>query len=205
MRDVELLERLRATGKDFFTVADMEKLTGLERGSLYVFLSRLSERGVLRRAARGLYLLPGAFPRVERMATQLYFPCYLSFESVLSRTGVLGLVPYTLTFATTRKTKRLLVLDQVVEYRKLRESLFFGFEPADGYYVARPEKALLDSLYLASCGKGSLPGEGLDLYVLDRDLLREYAERFPPAVSRKLDGMLRGPEHESLAEDRPLG
>ncbi|WP_287155589.1 type IV toxin-antitoxin system AbiEi family antitoxin domain-containing protein, partial [Candidatus Solincola tengchongensis] len=168
MRDIELLEKLRATGKDFFTVSDLKKVTGLERESLYVALSRLSGKGVLRRAARGVYLLPDTYPPAEKIATQLYFPCYLSFESALSRAGVLGLVPYVLTFATPRKTRRLRVLEQVVEYRRLREDLFFGFELAEGYYLARPEKALLDALYLAAYGKGSLPESELDLSLLDR-------------------------------------
>lgn len=128
---------------------------------------------------------------MESLATHLYFPCYLSFESVLSRAGVISMIPYAVTFATTRKTKRTLILEQSVEFRKVREDLFFGFELADGYYIARPEKALLDSLYLAVSGKGPLPEEELDLSTLDLGLLREFAERFPPAVSRKLANVLR--------------
>lgn len=186
MRDTELLKRLRATGKEFFTIPDLEKVTGLGKDSLYVALSRLTERGVLRRAARGIYVFPDNYPTVERIATQLYFPCYLSFESVLSRAGVLSLVPYVFSFATPRKTRRLRVLDQVVEYRKLREDLFFGFEKEEGYYLARPEKAFLDSLYLAALGKGTLPESELNLSMLDRDLLRVYSERFPPVVINRL-------------------
>ena len=190
MRDAELAVRLKETGKEFFSLPDLEKVTGLKKGSLYVALSRLSERGILRRAARGIYVLPDANPLPEKVASQLYFPCYLSFESALSRAGVLGLVPYVLSFATPRKTRRLYVLEQVIEYRKIKEDLFFGFELAEGYYLARPEKAFLDSLYLAACGKGSLPESELDLSLLDRDLLREYAERFPAAVRKRLEALL---------------
>lgn len=187
MRDAELTGRLKETGKEFFTIPDLEKVTGLERGSLYVALSRFSERGVVRRAARGIYVLPDTNPLPEKVASQLYFPCYLSFESALSRLGVLGLVPYVLSFATPRKTRRLYVLEQAVEYRKIKEDLFFGFELAEGYYLARPEKAFLDSLYLEVCGKGSLPKEELDLSRLDSRLLGDYAERYPAAVKKKLE------------------
>ncbi len=190
MRDVELTRRLRETGKEFFTLPDLEKVTGLERGSLYVALSRLTRRGIIRRAARGIYVLPDVMPLAEKVASQLYFPCYLSFESALSRWGILNLVPYTLSFATPRKTRRLNLLEQVVEYRKIREDLFFGFELAEGYYLARSEKALLDSLYLASSGKGSLPTDELDLSRLDQGVLREYAERYPPAVMKRLQSLL---------------
>ncbi len=36
MREMELLKNLRATPKAFFTISDLEKITGLDRNSLYV-------------------------------------------------------------------------------------------------------------------------------------------------------------------------
>ncbi len=182
MRDVELIERLKETGKDFFTLPDLEKLIGLDRRSLHVALHRLVKRGTLQRAMRGIYVVPGSSPRVERIAGQLYFPCYLSFEYALSRFGVLNLVPYALTFATTKKTKALYILERRVDYRQIRPDLFFGFDMADGYYIAKPEKALLDLAYLAVLGKASMPADELDLRSLSPRVLDELAKRFPPRV-----------------------
>jgi len=87
MKDWDLVERLKATGRGFYTVADMEKITGLDRPSLYVSLSRLSRRGVLRRAARNLYVLPDAFPR-----WRVWPPICTSLATSLSRASSPGRV-----------------------------------------------------------------------------------------------------------------
>jgi len=59
---------------------------------------------------------------VEKIAASLYMPNYLSFESSLSRYGILNLIPYTLTFATIRKTKRLTVEGRDVEFRQIKKT-----------------------------------------------------------------------------------
>lgn len=190
MRDMELLKELASTGKDFFTVPDLEKVTGLDRQSLYVTLHRLLRRGAIERVMRGIYIVPGSGARVERIAGQLHFPCYLSFESALSRLGVLNLVPYSLTFATTNKTRTVEMLGRRVDYRHMKKELFSGFYPSDGYYMAKPEKALLDLIYLATLGKAAIPVEELDLGALSSESLRELAEIFPPRVAKRLEQIL---------------
>ena len=191
MRDIELVRALQSTGKDFFTLADLEKVIGLDRKSLHVSLNRLLKRGTIIRAMRGVYLIPGSGARVERIAGQLYFPCYLSFESALSRFGALNLVPYSLTFATPKKTKSLAILGRQVDYHQIKKELYFGFEPSDGYYIAFPEKALLDLIYLATLGKASLPEEEFAIEALSSSTLQNFAKRFPARVGKRLDDLLR--------------
>lgn len=190
MRDIELLKNLRATSKAFFTTSDLEKITGLDRNSLYVSLNRWVKKGVLERAGRNIYVLGGEPVRLEAIAGQTYFPCYLSFESALSRFGVLNLVPYSLTFATTRKTKSMTLLERRVVYRHLKNELFFGFAHEEGLYVAEPEKALLDLVYLRSLGKATIPSEEIDLRSLSEKTLRKYAGQFPSRVMEGLEQLL---------------
>ena len=192
MRDIDLVKQLQTTGKMFFTLADLEKVTGLGRRSIYVALNRWLKRGILERAGRGIYVIPGSSAQLEAVAGQLYFPCYLSFESALYRAGVLNMVPYSLTFATTRKTKSISVLDRTVNYRQLKKELFFGFEAGDGYYTAKTEKALLDLVYLSTRGKASLPLDEMDLQSLSKQTLLDFLERFPPSVAKQLDEILLG-------------
>ena len=192
MRDIDLVKELRSTGKEFYTLSDLEKVTALGRKSIYVALNRWLKRGVLERAGRGVYVLPGSGVRLEAVAGQLYFPCYLSFESTLNRAGVLNMVPYSLTFATTRKTKRLSLLGRAVEYRQIKKELFFGFEAGDRLYIAEAEKALLDLVYMSTLGKASLPLDEMDLRPLSGQTLADYAERFPPRVAGKLEEILQG-------------
>src|SRR3989337_3167990 len=106
MKGIELIRKLQKINKPFYTIPDLEKITGLPRKSLYVELQRWAVAGFIERVAQGIYVPMGGMISVENIAAQLYHPNYLSFESALSRYGILNLIPYTVTFATTRKTKK---------------------------------------------------------------------------------------------------
>jgi predicted transcriptional regulator of viral defense system len=190
VKDIELVRELTSTGKEFFTLADLEKVTGLARRSLKVSLNRWLKRGVLERAGPSIYVVTGATVSVEVIAGQLYFPCYMSFESALNRSGVLNLVPYSLTFATSRKTRTITILERDVVYRQIKEELFFGFGLMGAVYVAEPEKALLDLVYMVTLGKASLPFEEMNFRSISRQKLLDYGRRFPPRVEKRLDEML---------------
>jgi predicted transcriptional regulator of viral defense system len=186
LKETELRQMLRSIPKAFFTVSDLQKITGLERKSLYISLNRWVKSGVLERAGRNIYVVGGEPVKLEAIAGQVYFPSYLSFESALSRFGVLNLVPYSLSFATTRKTKSVTLLERSVIYRHLEPDLFFGFTLEEDLYVAEPEKALLDLVYFSSFGKAAIPSEEMDLRSLSRRTLDKYSRRFPPRVAEAL-------------------
>lgn len=190
MREIDLARELQSTRKAFFTLPDLEKVTGLERGSLYVSLNRWLKKGVLERAGKGIYVIPGGSAQLEAVAGQLYFPCCLSFESALYRAGVLNLVPYAITFATTKKTRTTTLLGREVFYRQIKDDLFFGFEVKDGLYVARAEKALLDLIYMNTLGKALLPLAEMNFKSPSKPTLRKYAGRFPVRVMKKLIAVL---------------
>jgi len=186
MKGFELLKILRDLNKSFYTIADLEKITKLSRNSLYVALKRWAEKGVLERVAQGIYIPMGGDVSLEKVAGQLYIPNYLSFESALARHGILNLIPYTITFATTRKTRKFTLRKQGVEFRQMAPELFFGYEIRNGINIAIPEKAFLDEVYFLCRGKTALDLDELDLKNLSLGLLTEYAERFPAYVRKRM-------------------
>ena len=144
---------------------------------------------MLERLRRGVYHLALRPADVPRIANLLYMPSYLSFESALARHGILSQIPYAVTFATTRRPKRMTLGGTAVEFHQLRRDLFFGYTLENGLYVAEPEKALLDELYLVKRGKASLELSELRLDDLSLEKALAYATRFPPSVqetARKL-------------------
>jgi predicted transcriptional regulator of viral defense system len=190
-KNIQLIQFLSQLNKPYLTVADLEKLLDLKnRESLYVTLHRLVNYGVLARLRRGVYQLALRPGDVAGMANLLYTPSYLSFESALARYGILSQIPYTITFATPRRSKRITVGDTVVEFRQLRADLFFGYTLEHRLYVAEPEKALLDNLYLMKRGKASLAWNELRLSGLSPERLQEYAVRFPTYVQTALREVL---------------
>ncbi len=96
MSNIKFIQMLRSFNKPYFTVADLEKILGMRRDSLYVTLNRLVGSGVLIRLKRGVYQPEFQGLELEKTANELYYPSYLSFESALSRYGILSQIPYTL-------------------------------------------------------------------------------------------------------------
>ena len=182
INNIKLLQILRGFNKPYYTVADFEKVLNLNRGSLYVLLNRLVKKGVLIRLKRGVYKPEFESLELEKIANELYYPSYLSFESALSRFGILNQIPYTLTFATNRTSKRLNFTNREVEYRQLKDDLFFGYSLKNGIYIAEPEKAILDQLYIISKGRILKDTSEWSLVDLDKLKFLKYAKKFPKKV-----------------------
>jgi hypothetical protein len=63
-------------------------------------------------------------------------------------------------------------------------SLHRFFNRVDDFYIATPEKAVLDTLHL----RKSLPAEDeLEPDSIDIETMRDMAKKFPPSVNRWLD------------------
>ena len=152
MRKDELVEKIEQLGKDVFDISDIKKLFPDET-HIHTAIKRLKDATVLIQIARGVYMLRGHAFEVEKLATQLYYPSYISFESALSKYGIIDQGLYNLTLATSRHSKRIILKNVVCEYSKIKSELFFGFNLVGGTYIAEPEKAVLDMLYLISRGK----------------------------------------------------
>jgi predicted transcriptional regulator of viral defense system len=186
-RDIQLAQSLARFNKPYWSVPDLQKVLGYKsRQTLLVVLHRLVGQGVLTRVRRGIYRVSIHSAEGALLANLLYTPSYLSFESALSRYGILSQVPYTISLATTRRSKRTTLDGTAVEYRQLRKDLFFGHRLEKGLDIAEPEKALLDALYLMKRGKLSLAVGELDLSGLSRGRLNSYGFRFPRYVQSAL-------------------
>lgn len=182
MSNIKLLQTLRGFNKTYFTVADLEKILELERDSLYVTLNRLVKAGVLIKLRRGVYQPEFQSLELEKVANEIYYPSYLSFESALSRYGILSQIPYTLTFATTKRSKKLTLSGREVEYRQLKKDYFFAYTIKEGIYIAEPEKAILDQLYMMSKGKDESDISEWSLVGLKKNRFLRYSKKFPRTV-----------------------
>jgi predicted transcriptional regulator of viral defense system len=189
-RDIQLVQNLVRFNKPYWSVADLQKVLGYKnRQTLLVVLHRLVSQGVLARVRRGIYRVSLHSVEAAVLANHLYTPSYLSFESAMSQYGILSQIPYMVTLATTRRSKKMTLDGTAVEYRQLRGDLFFGHRLEKGLDIAEPEKALLDALYLLKRGKLSLALDELNLSGLSLRKLDSYASRFPRYVQTALEGL----------------
>jgi predicted transcriptional regulator of viral defense system len=136
--------------KTVFTYKDVLLLWG-EPGSeaALVRLHKYVRNGDLYRIRRGLYAKDRNYDK-EELATRIFTPSYVSFETVLSKEGVTFQF-YSQIFVASYLTRDITVDEQVYSFRKLRDAILTnpaGVENKDESSVATKERAFLDTLYI---------------------------------------------------------
>jgi predicted transcriptional regulator of viral defense system len=183
MKRQQLAQKFEALGKAVFSIQDLRKLFP-EDAYIKTSVSRMLERGDLIQVVRGVYAKNQTDLDVEKIAAQLYYPSYISFESALAKYGIINQGRYGLTLATTRHSRQMNIAGTECVYSKLKPALFFGFDLIDGVYLASPEKAVLDELYLISLGKRQAEPSEWYTEELDQKKLAEYLEPFNTTVHK---------------------
>lgn len=158
-----------------------------------MFLARAVKKRLIHRLSRGSYVNSFLYglPAIEQVACFLKPPAYVSCEWALNYHGITLQSPSVctvVTLSTAVGRKRDIPYQGVtIEFSRISPSLFFGFTYHDKFYLASPEKALLDILYY----RGAIPvPDELELDKVNSDLLLEWANKYPLTVSRKIQGLL---------------
>lgn len=155
-------------------------------------LHRWVKAGRLIRLKRGIYTLPEDRRKIQFstvwLANTLYSPSYLSREFSLFWYDLIPERVSTATSITLLKTAKFENPLGSFSYRNIKKELFLGFDEVEDefkrkFLMAKPEKALLDFLYLSRDWKPTEEffREGLRLQQLDQlnfSLLKKYARIF---------------------------
>lgn len=151
--------------------------TGVSLPAIRVHLSRWVKAGRLIQLRRGLYMPARPYRKIEPhpflLANRVMTPSYVSLESALA---FHGMIPEHTASIISITTRRPTVFESPVGrflYRHLSPVRFWGFtreEVASGQYafVARPEKALLDLIFLTPAGHSPEFLQELRLQNLDK-------------------------------------
>jgi hypothetical protein len=120
-------------------------------------LERWRKQGLMLQLRRGLYMFGKAERKINPsrtyLAGQLYQPSYVSLEYVLSRYGLIPERVADVTSVTTKKTARFINDFGTFTYQTVKPAAFRGFimqkdEAGLPYFIAEPEKAVADFVYL---------------------------------------------------------
>ena len=107
------------------------------------------KKGELLPLRRGIYAKDKDYNRME-LATKIYTPAYISFETALTKAGMIFQY-YGQIFVASYQSREIFCDGQIYCFRKLKSSLLTnpaGVEKENGYAIACPERAFLDMLYL---------------------------------------------------------
>lgn len=107
------------------------------------------KRGVLLRLTRGIFAKDKNYNPKE-LATSIYTPSYISFETVLREAGII-FQHYETIFVAGPWSKTIIMDSTIITFRKLKDTILFNAQGVDNkknYSIASPERAVLDMLYL---------------------------------------------------------
>lgn len=170
---------------------------GLDDKYLKVQFSRWVNSGKLIRLRRGFYVLPEKYRKIQLfepyIANQLKNPSYLSLEKALEFHGMIMEAVYVNTSVTTKRPCSYKTAFGEFEYRHVKTDLFWGYLPVtmnkQTAFIATPEKALLDLVYLNKIKPNCGYIEGLRLQDLDKfsiKKLMEYSVKYQNANVAKV-------------------
>ena len=126
-------------------LASGESNPALLRRRIYSYI----KNGQLYSIRRGLYAKDKNYNKLE-LATKIFIPAYVSFETVLAEAGV-TFQHYSQIFVASYQTKEIDCDGQIFSFKKLKTNVLnnnSGIENKGFYSMASKERAFLDIVYL---------------------------------------------------------
>ena len=166
---------------------------------------RWVKKGLLLRLRKGYYSFPDYKSKPDfamLFANRIYRPSYISLHTALAFYGIIPEAVVQITSVTSLKTASFQNEFGEYEYKSVREELMFGYDikpivNGQSLKIARPEKALLDLLYLYPFYNTEKEMEDLRFDgkflsdELDLKLLEDYLLKFKNKALRKRVKLLK--------------
>ena len=151
MATENLIAKLYASPKTILTTKDIALIWGeTNTVNLLTKIKYYAKQGSLIRLTRGVFAKNNEY-EVKELATSIYTPSYVSFETVLREAGIIFQHHDTVfaagPYPTTKKIDK-----HTITFRKLKDSILYngyGVKQENNYSIATPERAFLDTIYLS--------------------------------------------------------
>ncbi len=202
------LEILLNWSKPYISGIDLHYILDKSADSRQAIIKRAIGKGYLIPLRRDLYLIKNAkraLINTFEIATIIYGPSYVSFESALSYHGWIPEAVRTTTCASVKRAKEFETPIGIFSYEHIPIKAFsFGVEQhqqdALTLFIASPVKALADIVYARKRTWNSISDLSEDLRIeiesfqnSDKKVLIELIENYPsPRVKKTLNVLLKG-------------
>jgi len=181
----------------YFGYEALAQALSINRASARVCANRYAKAGILIRLKRNTYMLKERWNSLSdtdffSLANILQTPSYVSLTTALSYYGITtqtqrGWVES----IALKRTREFEAGNRTFVFTKFKKDLYFGFVKKEGFFVALPEKAFLDAVYLTALRRYRLDISAVDISKLDIGYLRKYLVKYPLSVQRIMDGFLK--------------
>ncbi|MBC8527318.1 MAG: hypothetical protein H8D22_10800 [Candidatus Cloacimonetes bacterium] len=183
MKNIEAVKFLQNSGKKIFNLSEIKNLLDIEKdNTAYKKVESLIKADILKRTIKGIYYLTFNPPSDFELANSIYQPSYVSLASALTFYGILVQVPYEVTSVSPKLTKKIKFDKKSFTYSHISPDYFWGYQKVEGFLIALPEKALIDSLFFMSLGWISVNYDELFLDEIDYKKFLEMSKKIKNPV-----------------------
>jgi predicted transcriptional regulator of viral defense system len=179
--------------QDYFGYEVLSKVLGITPASARVTANRYVIKGVLLRAKRNVYILKDIWQHFSReqkfaVANRLQVPSYVSLMSAMDYYEITTQMQRNFVESiAVKRTREVTLENDVFNYTRISPELYYGFKKEGEFFIAGPEKAFLDAVYLLSFGRYSFDWSSIDKNKLDLNILKKEIKKFPLRTKRLLE------------------
>ncbi|MCX5666225.1 MAG: hypothetical protein NT036_04185 [Candidatus Omnitrophica bacterium] len=177
--------KLKGIKRIYFGCEEISKALGITSESARVTANRYFKQGILLRVKRNIYVLKDRWEALTReekfgIANLVQVPSYVSLMSALDYYEITTQVQRDfIESIAVRRTKEINISGTALHFKKINKSLYFGFIREKNFFIATPEKAFLDAMYLTSFSRYNLDISSIDRDRLNMVKIKVIAEKFP--------------------------
>lgn len=150
MKKGDYIPALLRSRQTVFLVRDIMLIWGeTSSGAARVRINYYAKNGSLYKIRRGVYAKDRNYDRNE-LATKICTPSYVSFETVLAKSGI-TFQHYDRIFVASYATRELIADGQTYSYKRIKDAILTshaGIKQVGTYSISSTERAFLDVVYL---------------------------------------------------------
>jgi len=149
MKKGDYISTILRSKKTVFSFKDIALLWGDSGGAARVRVNYYVKNGDLYRIRKGIYAKDKNYDKFE-LATRIFTPSYVSFETVLGQVGI-TFQYYSQIFVASYLTREITCNGQIYSFRKIKDLVLTnktGIKNKGEYSMATKERAFLDTIYI---------------------------------------------------------
>ncbi len=173
---------LNNSSKLALSTNDIANLLEISKESAKVTAARYSKRGLLVRLKRDFYIPVNKFEKFTekdffKAANIIQVPSYISLISALSYYNITTQqFQNVYESIAVKRTKNVKVRNLEFIFYRVKKNFYTGFTLDDNFFIAEPEKALADIVYLTSLAKYSCDFTAINFKRLNKKKIDNYIE-----------------------------
>lgn len=174
------INKLNMNKKLILSIEDIAEILSISKESSKVTANRYVKQKLLIRIKKNLYITPIKFDNLKeneffQLANYMQVPSYISFASALSYYNIYTQQLRGVIESAALKRSKTFYVDKIEFRFILVKTIFYkGFVTENNFFIATPEKALADAVYLSSLGKYNLDFNAIDFGKISKSEVNEY-------------------------------